>query len=36
MQYQTPKGTFDTWELAAQACESIDLDPCTCIEIIKD
>lgn len=31
--YQTPMGTFPTWEAAADACERADFDPCTCIEI---
>lgn len=31
--YQTPVGTFSTWEEAATACERCDLDPCTCITI---
>lgn len=31
--YETPLGTFRTWEAAAEACEASDLDPCTCIEI---
>lgn len=31
--YQTPFGTFKTWEDAANACEKRDFDPCTCIQI---
>lgn len=29
--YETPVGTFATWEDAAAACERSDLDPLTCI-----
>jgi hypothetical protein len=36
MEYRTPVGTFKTWEEAAAACERIDMDPCTCIEIPGD
>lgn len=31
--YETPFGTFKTWEEAAAACERADMDPCTCIQI---
>ena len=30
--YQTPMGSFPTWEQAAIACERADLDPCECIK----
>lgn len=33
--YATPMGCFSTWEEAAAACERADMDPCTCIEIIR-
>lgn len=33
--YATPVGTFATWEEAAARCEKADLDPCTCIEVLK-
>lgn len=29
--YETPLGSFQTWEEAADACERVDLDPCACI-----
>jgi hypothetical protein len=32
MNYETPVGSFETWEAAAAACERCDLDPCTCIK----
>jgi hypothetical protein len=32
-EYETPVGTFSTWEQAAAACERSDMDPCDCIEI---
>lgn len=35
IKYETPMGSFNTWEEAATACERADLDPCTCIEIVK-
>ena len=35
MKYQTPVGSFATWEEAANACEGCDLDPCTCIEYVS-
>lgn len=31
IKYETPLGSFETWEAAAAACERADLDPCTCI-----
>jgi len=34
--YSTPLGLFSTWEDAAIACERCDLDPCTCIVIVKE
>lgn len=34
-EYETPFGTFATWELAAARCESCDCDPITCIRIIR-
>jgi hypothetical protein len=34
MEYRTPVGTFETWELAAEACEANDLDPTLCIEVV--
>lgn len=34
--YQTPFGSFRTWEEAATACERADMDPCTCIDIVKE
>lgn len=34
MKYETPLGTFDTWEEAAAVCERCDFDPCTCIKIL--
>ena len=33
--YRTPLGTFSTWEDAANALEQVDMDPCTCIEVIR-
>lgn len=33
--YQTPFGSFTTWEAAAEACERSDYDPCTAIEIVR-
>jgi hypothetical protein len=30
--YETPLGTFASWEEAAAACERADLDPLTCIK----
>lgn len=33
--YETPVGTFKTWEDAAAACERADLDPCDCIKIVR-
>jgi hypothetical protein len=33
--YETPVGTFRTWEEAAAACERADLDPCTCIKNVS-
>lgn len=33
--YQTPFGSFDTWEDAATACERADMDPCECIKVIR-
>lgn len=34
--YETPFGTFRTWEEAANRCEQSDLDPCTCIKVVKN
>lgn len=34
--YRTPLGSFDTWGLAAEACERADFDPCTCIAIVTE
>jgi hypothetical protein len=34
--YATPVGLFRTWEEAAAACERCDLDPCTCIETVRN
>lgn len=31
MTYETPVGTFATWEAAAAACERADMDACSCI-----
>lgn len=31
--YQTPFGSFGTWEEAAAACERADFDPCEAITI---
>lgn len=33
--YETPVGTFATWEEAASACERCDFDPCECIKAVK-
>ncbi len=33
--YETPLGTFGTWEAAATACERCDLDPITCVRIVR-
>ena len=33
--YETPFGTFATWEDAACACERADMDPCTCIKVVR-
>jgi hypothetical protein len=33
MNYETPLGTFDIWEEAANACERCDFDPVLCIQI---
>jgi hypothetical protein len=33
--YETPVGSFKTWEEAASACERCDLDPCLCIKAVK-
>lgn len=30
--YETPLGTFDTWEEAAARLEKVDLCPCLCIK----
>lgn len=35
IRYETPKGTHETWEAAAIACESCDLDPCLAIKVVK-
>ena len=32
--YETPVGSFDTWEEAALACERRDLDPVACIKVV--
>jgi hypothetical protein len=34
--YETPVGTFGTWEDAAQAVERADMDPCECIKIVRN
>ena len=33
-EYETPKGTYSTYEQAATACEQCDMDPTTCIKIV--
>jgi hypothetical protein len=33
--YETPVGTFNTWEEAADACERADMDACECVEIVR-
>jgi len=33
--YETPAGTFSTWDAAAAACERMDMDPTTCIKIVR-
>lgn len=33
--YETPMGTFATWEEAAARVEAADMDACTCIKIIR-
>jgi len=33
--YETPFGTFGTWQEAAERCEMSDLDPVTCIRIVR-
>lgn len=33
--YETPVGTFSTWEEAADACERSDYDACECVKIIR-
>ena len=35
MTYETPFGTFNTWEEAAIACERCDMDPVTCIKMVR-
>ena len=35
-EYETPKGTYSTWEEAAAACEQCDMDPTTCIRIVRN
>lgn len=35
IEYETPAGTFGTWEEAAARCESMDMDPTTCIRVVK-
>lgn len=32
--YKTPIGNFQTWEDAAVACERVDMDPVSCIDIV--
>lgn len=34
VEYQTPVGTFRTWEDAHDACVARDLDPCDCIKVL--
>jgi len=31
MNYQTPFGSFSTWEAAAARCEAADMDPVECV-----
>lgn len=33
--YETPAGTFRTWEEAAARCEAMDMDPATCIRVVR-
>jgi len=33
--YETPVGTFDTWQEAADACERCDLDPCELVKAVR-
>ena len=33
--YETPVGSFRTYEEAAEACERRDLDPCDCVKYIN-
>lgn len=32
--YETPIGSFDSWEEAAQACDRMDFDPTLCITAV--
>ena len=32
--YETPIGSFDTWDEAAAACERCDFDPCECVRYV--
>ncbi len=34
--YETPFGTYQTWELAAAACERCDLSAVECIRIVRE
>ena len=36
MRYETPLGSFDNWESAAQACEACDMDATLCVNIVDD
>ncbi len=33
--YRTPVGSFETWEDAAAAVERRDMDPTTCVEVVR-
>lgn len=33
--YETPVGTFRTWDEAMQACERCDLDAVECIKTVR-
>lgn len=32
--YETPVGSFDSWDEAAQRCDQMDMDPALCITVV--